>query len=571
MNDGNWYGGLLAAMMFGLVLLITQAEGQDKMTTKIVLAGDSTVTDSAGWGTGFAKAMNDKAAVVNLARGGRSSKSFRDEGHWQKALDERPAVILIQFGHNDQPGKGPERETDPATTYRQNLSNFIDEARAIDAKPVIVTSIARRRWKDDAFYIAPDLAPYAAAAAEVANEKGVPVIDLYARSIEVYRSLGKKGCELISPLNKDGSIDSTHFNTVGSELFGPLVADELRRVMPEIASVVRGYIPAEQRGAATQPTTVPNTSETSERFKAKAETPTPKGARAIIVAGDGSGEFTGVQAALDAVADNNADRTIIHIKPGVYYGPIVIARPKQNITFQGDGADKTILTFALNVSNPIPEGVPDRMGGNGVIVLGDGFEARDLTFQNTSGDHGQAMALRLQADRAVIRNCRLLGWQDTLLVHSGRHYFKDCYIEGRVDFIYGGATSVFENCHLHTKNGGYITAASTPQETPFGYLFYRCKITGDGKPAYLGRPWRPYAAVAFVECEIGDNILPAGWHNWGKESNEQTARYVEYKNTGKGGDRSSRVPWSRELTDAEAADHMPANYLKGSDGWAPIP
>src|SRR5439155_356694 len=173
------------------------------------------------------------------------------------------------------------------------------------------------------------------------------------------------------------------------------------------------------------------------------------------------------------------------------------------------------LTYALNVQDPIPATELPWANGTGVIVLGDGFRAEQVTFRNTSGDHGQAMALRLQADRAVLRDCRLLGWQDTFLAHSGRHYFRDCYIEGRVDFIYGAGTDVFDGCEIHSKHGGYVTAASTPQDHPFGFVFLRCRLTtDDDTPTYLGRPWRPYASVTFIDCEMGPHIRPEGWHNW---------------------------------------------------------
>jgi pectinesterase len=168
------------------------------------------------------------------------------------------------------------------------------------------------------------------------------------------------------------------------------------------------------------------------------------------------------------------------------------------------------------------------------------------------------------------------------MVNNGRHYFRDCYIEGRVDFIYGSATAVFENCELRSKAGGHVTAASTPEEKPFGYVFLRCRLTGDDTPwdpyappakrrplATLGRPWRPFAAVAFIECEMGDHISPAGWDNWRKPENEKTARYSEYKSTGPGAKPESRAPWSKQLTDAEAAAYTVQNILAGPDGWTP--
>src|SRR5262249_10365031 len=156
------------------------------------------------------------------------------------------------------------------------------------------------------------------------------------------------------------------------------------------------------------------------------------------------------------------------------------------------------------------------------------FRAENITFQNVSGDHGQALALRVDGDRALFNHCRLLGWQDTLMINKGREYFTNCYIEGRVDFIYGSDTAVFYRCEIHRKNGRPVTAASTPEDKPFGFVFLDCKLTGDPAPwvdptngvaanarknplADLGRPWRPYASVAYIRCEMGDHINPVGW------------------------------------------------------------
>ena len=232
------------------------ARGQDAAAPKkvrIVLAGDSTVTDTAGWGTGFKKAVNEDVEVVNLARGGRSSKSFRDEGLWQQVLDAKGDYVLIQFGHNDQPGKGPERETDPDTTFRENLARYVDEARAAGARPVLLTSLSRRRWDEGGTKIRSDLSAYVEATKAVAAAKQVPLIDLHARSIEQYESLGRRGCEGISP-KKDDEIDATHLNPAGSDLFGRLVAAELRRTVPELAAHVRA-----DGSTAPKSTTLPAT------------------------------------------------------------------------------------------------------------------------------------------------------------------------------------------------------------------------------------------------------------------------------------------------------------------------
>jgi pectinesterase len=308
--------------------------------------------------------------------------------------------------------------------------------------------------------------------------------------------------------------------------------------------------------------------------------------KTIVVAADGSGDFKTVQEAIAAVPNAEPDRTIIHIKPGTYQGQIVEPKTKLNVTFEGEDVDKTILTFAENQRETASPGVLPKFRGTGVVILGDGFHADKITFENTSGNHGQALALRIDGDQAVLTNCKLLGWQDTLMINTGRIYFKDCYIAGRVDFIYGSATAVFDHCEIHSKNGGHVTAASTPQDHPYGFVFLNCNLTGDAIPwvstteptsqpdkltpkADLGRPWRPYASVTYITCQMGDHIKPEGWNNWGNASNEETARYAEYKCTGPGADRSKRVAWSKELTDDEAAKFTIANILGGEDGWNP--
>lgn len=286
-----------------------------------------------------------------------------------------------------------------------------------------------------------------------------------------------------------------------------------------------------------------------------------------------------LQAAIDAAPDHASKPYVILVKPGRYrWQPVLVPESKRFIHLVGEDSATTTLSYHLNVYESLKSRGPNRFDGITLTVLGDDFSATNLTFENTSGEHGQALALRLDGDRATLHACRLLGWQDTLRSEKGRHYFRDCYIEGRVDFIYGGGTAVFERCEIRSKAGGYVTAASTPPESAFGYVFLRCRLTYDpqpwepglpSRPAFLGRPWRPHAAVAFIECELGDHIEPAGWHNWNKPDSEKTARYAEYRSTGPGANPAARVSWSKQLTAAEAAAYTVQNILAGPDGWNP--
>jgi pectinesterase len=214
---------------------------------RIVLAGDSTVTDKQGWGPGFKALLRDDVECINLAKGGRSSKSFRNEGLWDQVLAAKPDFVLIQFGHNDEPGKGHERETDADTEYRANLRRYVAEARAAGATPVLVTSLTRRQFRDDD-RIHSSLVPYVEVVKQVAAEMDVPLIDLHARSIELCERLGKDGCDReISPTKETGEYDRTHLNARGSELIGPLVADELRKAVPQLAVHIKSPSPEEPK------------------------------------------------------------------------------------------------------------------------------------------------------------------------------------------------------------------------------------------------------------------------------------------------------------------------------------
>lgn len=525
---------------------------------RIVLVGDSTVTDHAGWGLGFKQFVDPaRIEVVNTAQGGRSSMSFIKEGRWNQALELRGNYYLIQFGHNDEPGK-PGRST-TLDEYRAYMNRYVDEARTAGAIPVLVTSLVRRQFdaKDD-HVIHSSLEAHVAVVKEIAAAKHVPLIDLHASSKALCEQMGREGCLTFSPVKTtDGksSADHTHLNDKGYILFGRLVAEGLRAAVPALAPMIRDT-PLDPHPQANE---------------SKAD---------AIVSTDGSGTHTTLQAAIAAAPDNAAKPFVIVLKPGTYAGQIVIPASKKKVRLLGEEAKETVITYALNVNEPDPNAT-STYKGTGFVVLADDFYAENITFQNTSGDHGQALALRVDGDRCVFKKCRALGWQDTVMVNRGRDYFVDCYIEGRVDFIYGSATAVFQNCEIHSKNGGHITAASTPQDRPFGFVFIHCHLTGDPEPwdpakkpvkppmADLGRPWRAYAHVAYLHCEMDAHIKPEGWNNWGKPENEKTARYFEYQSSGPGANPSARVPWSKQLTDDEAKHYTLSAILGGEDGWRP--
>jgi pectinesterase len=292
----------------------------------------------------------------------------------------------------------------------------------------------------------------------------------------------------------------------------------------------------------------------------------------IVVAQDGSGQFTNVQAAIMSVPMGYATNpVVILIKPGTYKEQLYIQREKRFFHLRGEDAKRTILTFDLHANLTGLDGKPiGTFRTPSTYIDAEDFTAENLTFANSAGPVGQALAIRIDGDRAVFRNCRFLGWQDTILANRGRHYFENCYIEGHVDFIFGGATCYFERCQIHCLRDGYITAASTPDTNKFGYVFNHCIITGaaDTK-TFLGRPWRDFAATVFLNTTMSDVVRPAGWHNWSKPEREQTTRYAEFGSTGPGAQPDQRVKWARKLSTAEAREFSVANVLHGTDGWNP--
>jgi pectinesterase len=278
--------------------------------------------------------------------------------------------------------------------------------------------------------------------------------------------------------------------------------------------------------------------------------------REVVVAQDGSGNFTTIQAAVNAMPDHAQGQLIIHVKKGLYREKLVIPSWKTRIVLLGEDAMNTIISW----DDHSGKGSINTFTSYTVLVQGNDFRAENITFENTAGrDVGQAVALHVEADRCVFVNCRMVANQDTLYtgVDNSRQYYLNCYIEGTTDFIFGPATAVFDRCTIHCKKNSYITAASTPPHQRFGYVFLNNTITAssDTLKVYLGRPWRPYAKTVFIRCTLGKHILPEGWHNWNKPDAEKTTFYAEYESTGPGANPKARVLWSHQLTEAALGEY----------------
>jgi pectinesterase len=294
-----------------------------------------------------------------------------------------------------------------------------------------------------------------------------------------------------------------------------------------------------------------------------------------VVAADGSGDYTSLQEAISKApmkTDPATPRWVIFVKAGTYTELIYVQRERGNIHVIGEDAEKTVVAYHLHANLPGEDGKPIGTFRTPTVQIdGDGMLWENLTLANTAGPVGQALALRADGDRLEFRKVRFLGWQDTILVNRGRHYFEDCYIEGHVDFIFGAATAFFNRCHIHVLRNGYITAASTPKDTAHGYVFADCKITGaEGVLTYLGRPWRDFAKSVFLRTEMSAAVRPEGWNNWNKPHAEATTFYAEFGSTGPGANDAARVKWAKPLTADQAAALTPAAVLGGEDGWNPF-
>ena len=295
----------------------------------------------------------------------------------------------------------------------------------------------------------------------------------------------------------------------------------------------------------------------------------------LFVARDGTAEFRNIDDAIEVCRAFMEYHKVIFVKKGTYKEKLIVPSWLTNIEICGEDRDNTIITYDDHANVFIP-GTDRKMGTfrtYTVRVDGNDITFRNITIENNAARLGQAVALHTQGDRLTFVNCRILGNQDT--VYTGgintRLYFKDCHIEGTTDFIFGPSTAWFENCTILSRTDSYITAASTPQNVEYGYVFNRCKIVAaEGvSKVYLGRPWRPYAHTLFMNCQLGKHILPVGWPNWSNTQNETPARYCEYDNHGEGAATKERAAWTRQLTRKEAAKVTLENVFRQNGGWIP--
>ena len=289
----------------------------------------------------------------------------------------------------------------------------------------------------------------------------------------------------------------------------------------------------------------------------------------FTVAKDGTGDYKYIQDAIDAMRVFPLQPITLYIKNGVYNEKIELPANNTDVTFVGESVDKTIISF----NDYSGRGKLNTFTSPTAKISGNRFVAENITFVNSAGPVGQALALYVDADKAVFKNCRFLGNQDTIYAsgENSRQLFTDCYIEGTTDFIFGPSTAVFQHCTIKAKTNSFITAANTTPGKKFGFVFLDCKIIADTSvtKVLLGRPWRATSKTVFLSCELPKQIGAEGWNNWGNAENEKTAFYAEYKNTGEGAAIGARVPWSKQLTDKEAKDYSLENIFANCNAPAP--
>ncbi|MBC7948802.1 MAG: pectin esterase [Chitinophagaceae bacterium] len=300
----------------------------------------------------------------------------------------------------------------------------------------------------------------------------------------------------------------------------------------------------------------------------------------FTVASDGSGDFRSIQDAIFAVRDLSQQRVTIFIKNGIYHEKLVIPSWKTNISLVGESRDSTIIEYndyagkRLAVRDAFLKADSIRTYTSyTLLVEGNDCSIENITIKNSAGRVGQAVALHVEGDRFIAKNCKLLGNQDTIYAatSNSRQYYVDCYIEGTTDFIFGEATAVFMNCELRSLTNSFITAASTRPGKAYGFVFIHCKLlAAEGvNKVYLGRPWRPFAKTVFISTEMGNHIVPAGWDNWKNPENEKTVLYAEYGSSGPGANNTGRAKWTKQLSPKQAKTYTLKNIFRGSGDWLP--
>lgn len=537
-------------LTIAFALSVISAVAQDKIVLRLM--GDSTMADKdlsyenpeRGWGQRLKSHVDTNVIVANYAQNGRSTKSVQTLGIWDNVKRDLKAgeYLFIQFGHNDSKESDTTRYAAPFGAYQENIRSFVDYALSVGARPVLFTPVSRR-WFDDKGNLKVNChGDYPEAVSQVAKEYGLPLIDANKVTQEWLISLGDEASRKyymwidkgVNPKHPDGKIDNTHTNVAGARQIVNLLLPEIVKVIPELASHIVDYD--------------------------------------FVVAKDGSGDFFTVQEAVNAAPDYcKQDETTIYIKDGIYEEKVTIPTNKQRLHLIGQSADKTVITWSDFAKKTGPTGYEMGTSATSTVFLyASDFLAENLTIENASGegkDIGQACAITVDGDRVAFINCRFVANQDTIYTYGKgqKQYFRSCWIEGTTDFIFGASTCWFEDCAILSKKNSYVTAASTPENEEFGYVFNNCRLihNEEAQKVYLGRPWRSFAKTVFINCHLGDHILPEGWHNWNKPYAEKTAFYAEYGSKGPGAAlEGERVRWSHTLKTKDLKKYTPQNVLQ---------
>lgn len=614
-----------------LLSVLCLCSGTNKGKTTIFMIGDSTMANKPldgdnqerGWGQMLSGFFTDDIIVDNHSLNGRSSLSFINEGEWQKVVDAiKPGdYVFIQFGHNDEKIKSENRGTRPGTpepalcpdqwgrpaSFDENLRRFVRETREKGGIPVLFNAIARRSFfenknaaeEDDLFGKGITLKAegdslvethiitrgdgtvdnYLEPPCRIAKEMDVPFVDMNSISKRVILSMGVEGSKSLFcwlPKNTyaacpNGREDNTHMRIGGARKMCAATIDAIGEAVPALKPFIRKYD--------------------------------------LVVAKDGSGDFMTIQEAINAVPDYNSKELRILVAPGIYHEKVVVPESKSHVTLVARTEGEAIISYddyASRLSTVTGRNV-GTSGSSTIFIYAPYFEADGIVFENTASREswkeegrgvGQAVAALVAGDFAVFRRCKFLGHQDTLYAYGcksdprtkaaqeaaktqripenmqSHQYYEDCYIEGTVDYIFGWAIAYFNRCELHSLGGGYITAAATPEGQSYGYVFNECHITAEPDvKTYLGRPWRSYAQVVYLNCTMDECVQPAGWQTWAnKESGldgSTTAFYAEYQSKGPGASPKTRVAWSKQLTKTQAQTFSAEKVLAGYESWNP--